>query len=1071
MVSLLNRLIWVLSIFIMMSLALIDFDYLFIGFVLALVFRFFLFSRENIESAVAEMTSSSPSFSENISPTKDSSFSSEGVPSLESLNPKDVTPFATHFEADTPLSTVAKTESWGLASEYLPNVPLKTEPSALSLWIHEFFSDRPLAKVGWILLFLGALFFLWLIFDIVGPVGKIIIGLAFWFFLIFCGVWLDRKGSKTESRVLFGIGIAVNYLTILAGRHLLGNVSSIAGSIPLFSDIFATIVLLLNTLFAVVIAIAYASSTLLAFAFITAYCIPFIVGSETSSILLLSLYTTLITLAIAGINFVFTTQQTQFHLTRWLSLISIIGMTCLFSLASLDASGGEYYAIGIGMFVSLTALFLLAYRTRESILPVLSGGTFLITTYMLIGLLLFCLFALSRWVLLIGWMALFSSVSFLMSLFGFWIGGFEHILLLLFLGMSIFILVGISTFLTASLLLPLVSVVWFWCFLLLGISSLASAVIFDPTVIIMTKLLALWLLLGGSFLSLRATNAIVYFMSIVLSGFILIYPDTFDVFPFFTILAYIFYTILSLLVPVFFFNRDDIAQKALVLASLPVSALIWVYMIYQSVGDGYLSGMATWGLYMIQAFVYLLYAIFIKSKIVSTAAISTLELPEKNILLILLAIPLSLFTFSLAFLFREIPGIMSLAWVIEASVLYMVAEKMHERRIFLFASFLFAIGIMKEFTLIWNITTGDWMSLGILLLMLVSVLSSLIILRHNTTNERTFYDILHIVSILCIGIGISHIIPSTGTGWSIFWPMLFIFILTLLYIRVSSSILRWFQVLLILSVWLFFLGKFDSLIKEFPFLFIQWGALGIFLAISFIVCKKDTLTDIASLTISLIGTLIISSLYVSDFFGTFAVSIYLTCIATTLLILGIRQDTPRLRTIGLYIGLYVLAKIFFYDIWYGNQGMITRVVALMITGGIMIYLSQLYAKYVSRSWSDELSFSNVFTKSKEASLEINPFRWEIATDLQNIDVSHISRAVFRSKAWEFTLKRVSVLRLAQRIIEVKGKNIFAARELQSVYEFVLKNLESTMPKRDLEELLTNIGIWIENWGTIELIKK
>lgn len=60
------------------------------------------------------------------------------------------------------------------------------------------------------------------------------------------------------------------------------------------------------------------------------------------------------------------------------------------------------------------------------------------------------------------------------------------------------------------------------------------------------------------------------------------------------------------------------------------------------------------------------------------------------------------------------------------------------------------------------------MSLGILLLMLVSVLSSLIILRHNTTNERTFYDILHIVSILCIGTGISHIIPSTGTGWSIF---------------------------------------------------------------------------------------------------------------------------------------------------------------------------------------------------------------------------------------------------------------------------------------------------------------
>lgn len=98
----------------------------------------------------------------------------------------------------------------------------------------------------------------------------------------------------------------------------------------------------------------------------------------------------------------------------------------------------------------------------------------------------------------------------------------------------------------------------------------------------------------------------------------------------------------------------------------------------------------------------------------------------------------------------------------------MVAEKMHERKIFLFASFLFAIGIVKEFTLIGNITIGDWMSFGILLLMLISVLVSLIILRLHTSRERVVYDILHIVSVLCIGVGISRIIPSTGTGWSIF---------------------------------------------------------------------------------------------------------------------------------------------------------------------------------------------------------------------------------------------------------------------------------------------------------------
>jgi hypothetical protein len=63
-------------------------------------------------------------------------------------------------------------------------VPESAQPSRFSLWFHAFFADRPLAKVGGILLFLGALFFLYLIFDAVGPVGKIIIGITFGFFLI-----------------------------------------------------------------------------------------------------------------------------------------------------------------------------------------------------------------------------------------------------------------------------------------------------------------------------------------------------------------------------------------------------------------------------------------------------------------------------------------------------------------------------------------------------------------------------------------------------------------------------------------------------------------------------------------------------------------------------------------------------------------------------------------------------------------------------------------------------------------------------------------------------------------------
>lgn len=75
----------------------------------------------------------------------------------------------------------------------------------------------------------------------------------------------------------------------------------------------------------------------------------------------------------------------------------------------------------------------------------------------------------------------------------------------------------------------------------------------------------------------------------------------------------------------------------------------------------------------------------------------------------------------------------------------------------------------------------------------------------------------------------------------------------------------------------------------------------------------------------------------------------------------------------------------------------------------MIYLSQLYGKYVSRGWSLELSFSNIIgttfdTKNSSTEsmidkdinldIEINPFIGELDSELKNIDVSEYSAVSF-----------------------------------------------------------------------------
>jgi glucose-6-phosphate-specific signal transduction histidine kinase len=133
--------------------------------------------------------------------------------------------------------------------------------------------------------------------------------------------------------VLFGVGIAVNYLTILSGRHLLG---SDTGDGALLSESMTTIALLLNTGLAIAISLVFRSRVLLGFAFIFAYLTPFLVDSTSSSIYLLVIYTTILTVAIAIINTLYTRLAVS-ESTEYLQGIGIVGMMILLSLATLDA--------------------------------------------------------------------------------------------------------------------------------------------------------------------------------------------------------------------------------------------------------------------------------------------------------------------------------------------------------------------------------------------------------------------------------------------------------------------------------------------------------------------------------------------------------------------------------------------------------------------------------------------------------------------------------------------------------------------------------------------------------------
>lgn len=58
---------------------------------------------------------------------------------------------------------------------------------------------------------------------------------------------------------------------------------------------------------------------------------------------------------------------------------------------------------------------------------------------------------------------------------------------------------------------------------------------------------------------------------------------------------------------------------------------------------------------------------------------------------------------------------------------------------------------------------------------------SLFVLKDENSAERKIYDILHIIGILILGAGISQIVPSTSTGWSILSSSIFLLVITFFY--------------------------------------------------------------------------------------------------------------------------------------------------------------------------------------------------------------------------------------------------------------------------------------------------
>lgn len=187
-----------------------------------------------------------------------------------------------------------------LAHETPLQEPISYEPSRAEQAIKNFFKENLLAKIWGILVFLWVLFLLSLVWDTLSPLFKLILGFAIGFSVYFAGIFLHKK-QIPEAKILLGTGILINFLVILWWKHILSLPSSwidtLAGeSSPFLSSTITFILLIANTVFAVVTSLHFKSRTLLIFSFLFAYLNPFLLWESSQTPYILVAYSLFVSL-------------------------------------------------------------------------------------------------------------------------------------------------------------------------------------------------------------------------------------------------------------------------------------------------------------------------------------------------------------------------------------------------------------------------------------------------------------------------------------------------------------------------------------------------------------------------------------------------------------------------------------------------------------------------------------------------------------------------------------------------------------------------------------------------------
>lgn len=1018
------------------------------------------------------------------------------------------------------------------SKEFKTNIDQKTEKieeeSIIMKNIKEFFSTNLLAKIGSILVFIWVLFLLSLIWWALPSLWKIIIWFIIWFSIYFTWVILDNKWLKWESRILLWTWILINFLVILAWKYILDwNINST----KYFSTWVTFLFLILNTIFWVVTSLVYQSKTMLLFSFIFAYINPFLIWWNSSTPYTLVWYSAIVSawaLIIWNKENSNTLKLSAFFLWNLLFLVApfeteiwwitkFVATSLLSLIILIDLFKNNYKKLNL--VFSLAFLFLIASLMNWSDNSVISSTISFISyiisimVFFFLWIILFIKNAIKNilsiiffpiivilW-LLISWDLPFIEISIFTVLIAYivwfvllsnnnsnnkedWKEMWNGVRYLFFALLWFFIFISNSYLSYSYIDLNFYS---FLTIIIVSFIFLITSYIFSNKYSL-SFLYPIWTIWAVMML-LPAVNLDLVLMMKSINN-IEVWNEIINKVNLISIWSIIFFGLLNTIWSFFSKNliREDKSIKSLI-----IWLIVWTLFLW---GELFRYGMEYFPWISLgYAFVWLSIYYFVLAYIfITNIWFDDIKnnINYKNSLYWYLFISISLFSLAISLIFSSSPEVVSLVWLFEASILFYFFSKTKETKIYTAAIILFIIWIVKLINLQYFVKNGDLQFLIPLSIIIISFVTNLKNLEFLQTDvKKNVHDIIHIIWMLVVSSLLVKIIPQTNHGWSILWIASFVGISWIIYNYFSSKILKIFFVVITIFFTFNHIGSFDYISYRIwednlkHLIILQYIATAIIWAITIYWNKTNKISTFNNiLNINLIFyILVIVSMYIYNIFNnTFAITIFWWIISIILLIRWISHDKKKLRTIWLYLLSLVLAKIFLYDIWYGLDNAVSRVVVFILLWILLIFVSTRYSRKYGDNLVWEFSFKNlknennekVEIKQKEEKVKSDDDnrKQEITSQIKSIDLKWVTSATFKIN-WKiaFSTRSKNILQIVVYVIEKTWIKEFQAQELKPFYDFVTKNYISDLNARDLATVQNAFKNFVEAGWEVTLKKE